>query len=290
MSRPIIARNIDINKVSFVAGPAKAGRNPSIYMKYDGQNLQILVPRMGFPGGVIIRDQEMGGTTYTLIGSMKGCDSYAKERSANVDDMSKFYNLLLDLEAKVLEAANENSVKWFGKKRSLEAIKDGWKSIIGVSADKVDGEYVPNGKYPPSFKVKVPVYEGRVATEIVDAQRNPVYATPATLGAIFPKGVETNMVVSGSIYVIAGGGFGVTWRLQTAQVFARSRITAADIFAVEEDLPADGEEELSDLTGGGADGPAPSAAGGGLERPPTPDQPTEAVPPVAPQRKRRSAA
>lgn len=281
MSRPIIARNVNVNNVSFVAGPAKAGRNPSIYMKYEGQNLQILVPRMGFPGGVIIRDQEMGGTTYTLIGSMKGCDPYARERSASTDDLSKFYNLLLDLEEKVLEAANENSVKWFGKKRSLEAIKDGWKPLVGVSADKVDGEYVPNGKYPPSFKVKVPVYEGRVATEIVDAQRNPVYATPATLGAIFPKGVETNMVVSGSIYVIAGGGFGVTWRLQNAQVFARARITAADIFAVEEDLPAEeGEVEASDV---------PAAAGGG-ERPPTPDQPTEAVPPMAPQRKRRSAA
>jgi len=286
MSRPIIARNIDINKVSFVAGPAKAGRNPSIYMKYEGQNLQILVPRMGFPGGAIIRDQEMGGTTYTLIGSMKGCDSYAKERSTGVEDMSKFYNLLLDLEAKILDAALENSVKWFGKKRSVEAIKDGWKSLIGVSADKVDGEYVPNGKYPPSFKVKIPVYDGRVATEIVDAQRNPVYATPETVGAIFPKGVESNMVVSGSIYVIAGGGFGVTWRLQTAQVFARSRVTAADIFAVEDDLPAEAVEpveEADDVTQGGA-------AGGG-ERPATPqDQPTESVPPSAPQRKRRSAA
>lgn len=284
-NRPILARNIDITKVSFVAGPAKAGRNPSIYMKYEGQNLQILVPRMPFPGGAIIREQEMGGTTYTLIGSMKGCDPYAKDRAPEGDDMAKFYNLLLDLEAKVLEAANENSVKWFGKKRSMEAIKDGWKSLIGVSADKVDGEYVPNGKYPPSFKVKIPVYDGRVATEIVDAQRNPVYATPTTLANIFPKGVESNMVVSGSIYVIAGGGFGVTWRLQTAQVFARSRVTAADIFAVEEDLPAEDE----DGTVGGADGPPP--ASGATERPATPpDQPTESVPPAAPQRKRRTAA
>lgn len=272
-NRPIAARNIDIEKVTFVPGPSKAGRNPSIALKYEGQNLQILVPRMGFPGGVVIRDNDTGGTTYTLMGSMKGCDPYAKERGLDTDDMGKFYNVLLDLETRVLAAASENSVKWFGKKRSEEAIKDGWKSIMRVSNDKVDGEYVPNGKYPPSFTVKVPVYDGRVSTEIVDGQRNPVYATPDNLASIFPKGVECNLVVSGNVYVIAGGGFGLTWRLQTAQVFPRARLTAADIFSNEEPTPEAGAESEAQA-----------------EAPPeVPDVP-DVVEQSPPARKRRSAA
>lgn len=283
-NRPINARKIDISKVTFVPGQAKAGRNPSINIKYDGQNLQILVPRLSFPGGAIIRDNEQGGTTYTLMGTLKGCDPYANDRAPDTDDVGNFYNFLVDLEEKILASATENSVKWFGKKRSEEAIKDGFNRILGLSRDKIDGEYVPNGKYPPSFKVKIPVYDNRVQTEVVDASRNPVYATPESLSSVFPKGVEANVVVSGTIYVIAGGGFGVTWRLQSAQVFPRARVTAADIFADESD-----EKEDEDATVGVTLPELPAMEE--TQRPVTPeDQPSAPASTAAPARKRRTAA
>jgi hypothetical protein len=281
-NRPISIRNLDINKVTFVPGPAKAGRNPSINLKYDGQNMQILVPRLAFPGGVMVRtDEKSGTTTYTLMGTLTGCDNYAKEHAPDGTDVQKYYNFLVDLEERIIMAAVENSVKWFGKKRSEEGIREGFNRIVGTSKDNVDGEWVPNGKYPPSFKAKVPVYDNRVSTEIVDGQRNPVYATPESLTSIFTKGVEANLVVSGSIYVIAGGGFGVTWRLQTAQVFARARVTAADIFTAEDDEVAEVTTAVASATVEETDETA---------RPTTPsDQPTQAVPPVAPARKRRTA-
>jgi hypothetical protein len=174
------------------------------------------------------------------MGTLAGCDNYAKDRAPDGTDPQKFYNFLVDLEERIITAAVENSVKWFGKKRSEEGIREGFNRIIGTSKDNVDGEWVPNGKYPPSFKAKIPVYDNRVSIEIVDGKRNPLYATPESLTSIFTKGVDANLVVSGSIYVIAGGGFGVTWRLQTAQVFARERVTAREIFTAEEE---DEEEE-----------------------------------------------
>jgi hypothetical protein len=281
-NRPISIRSLDINKVSFVPGPSKPGRNPAINLKYEGQNMQILVPRLAFPGGVMVRtDEKSGATTYTLMGTLAGCDNYAKDRAPDGTDVQKFYNFLVDLEERIIGAAVENSVKWFGKKRSEEGIREGFNRIIGTSKDNIDGEWVPNGKYPPSFKSKDPVYENRVSTEIVDCQRNPVYETPESLASIFSKGVEANLVVSGSIYVIAGGGFGVTWRLQTAQVFARARVTAADIFTAEED---DAPVESSQIE----DSQAPVEDS---QRPSTPvDQQSQAVPPLAPARKRRVAA
>jgi hypothetical protein len=191
---------------------------------------------MGFPGGVLVRkDEQTGNQSYTLIGSLKGCDPYGRDKSTDASEVGAFYNMLLTLEEYVQQQAFENSVKWFGKKRSLEAVRDSFKKIISVSSDKIDGEYVPNGKYPPSFRVKVPVYDGSVKTDIIDKMGNPIYSTPDSLVSIFPKGITANLIMSGSIYVIAGGGFGVTWRLQTAQVFARARVTAADIFSAEED-------------------------------------------------------
>ena len=284
MDTPIAARNLDVSKVTFVPGPAKAGRNPSIAIKYNGRPLLILVPRADVPGGVVIRENETG-TSYTLMASMKGCDPYAKERAPDTDDMNKFYNFLLDLEKMILAAAEDQSVKWFGKRRTAVVLAESFKSLMRVSNDKVDGEYVPNGKYPPSFTGKLPVYDGRVATEIVDAQRNPVYATPDTLGSIFPKGVSCNLVVSGSIYVIAGGGFGVTWRVQTAQVIPRAKASPKDYFEVvqTEESPAVGGGQLEESQVVGDGGPPDDQADEG-------QQEEAPAPAPAPGRKRRPAA
>ena len=234
-------RNIDINRVSFLIGQAKNGRNPPVSIKYDGQNLQLRLPRMSFPGGVLMRETE-GNTSYTLIGSLKGCDPYGKERAPETDDTAKFYNFLMDMEEKIIAAAVEHSVKWFGKKRSEEAIRDGFKHLMRLSVDKKDGEYVPNGKYPPSLTVKVPVYDNRVNVDIIDTKGNPVYVTPASLNSVFPKAVDANLVVSASIYIIAGGGFGVTWRLTYAQVFPQMRQTARNVFMDEEEQVEETQE------------------------------------------------
>lgn len=288
-SRPINIRNIDASRVAFVPGMAKAGRNPGINFKYDGQNLQVLVPRVAFPGGVLIRDGDSGNTTYTLIGSLgEGVDKYAKEpASESAGDMGKLYNFLTELDERIIQAAVENSVKWFGKKRSEEAIRDSYKKIVSVSVDKVNGEYVPNGKYPPSFRVKVPVYDNKVSTEIVDGSRNPVYATPESLLNIFPKRVEASVVISGSIYVIAGGSFGVTWRLNMAQVFPRAKLSAQNVFDDEEDAPVPTqeatpvEEESQVLPG-----PAPALE---VDIPETLDElPVTAAPPAPAPRKRKA--
>lgn len=283
-SIPVNVRDIDVSKITFVPGVAKAGRNPSISIKYEGRNLQLVVPRLTYAGGVNVRDNENGGTTYSLLGSLKGCDPYAKERATTTDDAALFYNFMLDLEDLLVKAAVENSAKWFGKKRSEEAIRDGFNRLLSVSADRIDGERVPNGKYPPSFKCKLPVYDNRINTSFVDAARNDLYVTPESLTTVFPKGSDGVLVVSGSVYVIAGGGFGVSWRVQRAQVIPRPRVTAADVF---QDLS--GENQAEEETEEKPDEAAPQSQT--EDAPETPaDQPARPAEPAAPQRKRRTAA
>jgi hypothetical protein len=123
---------------------------------------------------------------------------------------------------------------------SEEAIRDSFKKLLRVSVDKNGDEYVPNGKYPPSVTIKVPVYDNRVSTEFIDAKGNPMVVYPTSLPAVFPKGIEANLVVSGSIYNV-NGSFGVTWRLSYAQVFPQQKMTAANVFA--DDIEDADEEE-----------------------------------------------
>lgn len=226
----IPTRNLDINRISFVQGTAKTGRIPSINIKYDGQNIGLRLPRVSFPFGLSVMDKD-GPPSYSLTAPMKGCDPYGKERAPESDDIGKFYNFLTDLQEKIIKEAVENSVKWFGKKRSVELIRESMKPIMRMHMTDQDGERVPSGKYPPNITLKIPVYDNRVNVDIVDSRGNPIYVTPTSLAGTFGKGVEANVAVSASIYVMSGGGFGVTWRVTHAQVFQQARMTAASVFS-----------------------------------------------------------
>jgi hypothetical protein len=130
---------------------------------------------------------------------------------------------------KVLDSAETNSVKWFGKTRARNVLEDTMKQFISPSVEKINGEWVPSGKYPPSLKMKVPVYDGRVAMDVTDSQGSRVEVTPENIAHVFPKRVDASVVVSPGIYV-SGQGFGVTWRVSYAKVSPPQRTTAADIF------------------------------------------------------------
>lgn len=103
------------------------------------------------------------------------------------------------------------------------------KQFISPSVEKVNNEWVASGKYPPSLKMKVPVYDGRVAMDVTDSYGKPVEVTTDNIKTVFPSRVEASVVVSPGIYV-SGQGFGVTWRVSYAKVSPPQRTTAADIF------------------------------------------------------------
>lgn len=278
-------RNLNASKISFVKGQAKAGRNAPINMKYGDtektrQNFQLIIPQ-SMVRLLTRTDERSGVTSYSLSYTLSDCDNYAKERSDEVAEIGKLYNFLIDLEETVIKTAIDNSVDWFGKKRSEEAIRDGFNRIVRVSSDKIDGERVPNGKYPPSWLIKIPIYDGKVTMDnegIVNARGHPVEnVTPDTLTTIFPNNTKAKLAVTGSVYVIAGGGFGISWRLRAAQIFPSSKVNAADLFGTTE------EEEEEETTQAEESQPA--------ERPATPpEQPAVAATPAAPARKKRTNA
>jgi len=277
------ASNANIAQVSFTEAKRNKQGGLGVSFKYDGQNFALRLPRMAFPGGLLQReDEKSGNISYSLIGSLKGCDPYGKARATGDDDMSKLYNFLLDLQDKLIQAATENSTKWFGKKRGEESIRDSFndRSILSVSSDKNGDEYIPNGKYPPSFRLKIPVYDGRIGMDAVDASTKPIFLTIDSLRSVFPKGVAANLIVSGSVYII-GQSFGVTWRVSMAQVFPQTRLTAASAFeAVLEEEAAEDEEtaEIVNVT--------PAQESQAVEVPVV----ESAVEAPAPGRKRRVAA
>lgn len=266
---PVSPNHLNIANVSF--GELRTNKNngsKSVSIRYSGQNLQVAIPRTKYPMGIGIRDNEKTGTSYTLSASMRGCDSYAKTPAGeDAGEFGKVYNFLRELEEAVVSLAVRNSPQWFGKARKEDTIRELIKPFMNPSADLVDGQWVPNGKYPPSFRMKVPVYDGRVSMEAVQVTRvsgsptsvnKPLALTPENLAEHFPKYVDTKLVVAPSIY-ISGQGFGVTWRVLYAQIHPNERVTASQLFdTLDEEVPSEPVEMAEETEAEVPVAPAPS--------------------------------
>jgi len=271
---------LDSSKISFgdIRTNQKGGK--SVPIKYNGQPLQIRLPKMTYPMGVGVKQND-NGPAYTLSATLKGCDPFAKDRAGSeAGEVGSLYNFLLDLQTSILDTATKNSAKWFGRPRDRAVLADLLKSLISPSVEKVNGEWVATGKYPPSLKMKAPVYDGNVAMDVVNFDGKPVKVTvddedaASYITRVFPKRVEASIVVQPSIYV-SGQGFGVTWRITYARVAPPQRQTAADVFADEiqqevaskpaghEDMPTFNEypaEEENQVEVPEAPAPAPEPA------------------------------
>ena len=245
----VTVSNLDINKVSFGDIRMNKAGGKTVPIKYNGQNLQIRIPKMVYPMGINIRETD-NGATYQMSATLKGCDPFVKERApAEAGESGTLYNFLLDLQDKLLKTAHANSVKWFSKARTEAVLQDSMKQFISPSVEKINGEWVPTGKYPPSFRMKVPVYDGNVTMDVVSHDGKPIQVDIETLPNIFPKRVEASLAVAPSVYV-SNQSFGITWRIIFARVAPPQRLTAAQVFADEIDeettnsgSPPGGEEE-----------------------------------------------
>jgi len=238
--------NLDINKITFgeIRPNAKGGK--TVPIKYSGQNFQIRIPKAMYAMGVNIKENETG-TSYQMSLTLKGCDPYAKDYAGSeAGEFGILYNFLLDMQNKLLDAATANSTKWFGKARSREVLLDTLKQFLSPSVEKVDGAWVPSGKYPPSFRMKVPVYSGVVSMDVVGSDGKPIAVDLDNIASIFPKRCEASIVVTPSVYV-SGQGWGVTWRITYARVAPPQRMSAAQVFADEIDQETPGLSNAAPL-------------------------------------------
>jgi len=241
---------ISASDIQFADAKINKQGGKSIAFKYRSQNVQFRFPLLGFPGGVLMKENEnkdgSTSTSYTMSASLQGCDPYGRDPATGTDEVSKSYNFLRDFQESVIQAAVANSAAWFGKKRGEESIRDSFNKFLSVSVDKTNDGWVPNGKYPPSLRFKLPVYDGKVSMDVIDSEDNTIALAPTELQGALPKGSQAKIIAQGSIYII-GQGFGLTWRPSMMQVFKRQRKTAREYFKEDQE---DGEEVIAVPLGG----------------------------------------
>jgi len=280
------SETLDITRVTIGEIRANKAGGKTVPIRYNGQNFQVRIPRIFYPAGVVTRTDDQGKNSYSLLASLKGCDTYVKQRATpDLGEIGQLYNFMLDLQEKIIQHAITNSGKWFGKSKSEAVLRETMKPILNPSVEKVNGEWVPSGKYPPSLRMKISVWDGQVSLDAMDPNGESIAVTLDNIEQVFAKRMEGRMVIAPSIYV-TGTGFGVTWRVVLAKIFPPTRVTARAAFADIKEPEEDREEELDEDT---VEVPVAEA------RPPTPEEQPRyaaaaAAPAKTPGRKRAAVA
>lgn len=239
------AKSFTPSEVTYKPATVDSRGGKKVQLRLSGQPLVISAPMM-FTWGVNERvDENSGRVSYDVA------LVFENDKSSGV---ASFCDKMKELQEKILEDAVANSKAWFGKsKMSKEVAEAMMYPILKYPKDKMSGE--PDYSRNPSMKLKIPYWEGKFNIELYDTKSKPIFL-PTKDGCEGPQGDKTPVdVVPSRSYVkgliacnglwMAGGRFGVTWKLVQAQVRAPVRLVGTGVCHLEAD--SDDDEMLESV-------------------------------------------
>ena len=252
---------------------ASGGKNIPMFNKHARSIMKFSTPKMLTWG---VNENDFDGTgkkSYDMSLQFPSPEYSNPEATAFLDNLKRFQDL-------VLQEAETNAKKWFGKPHTKDVVHALWSPLLRYPKNK-ETEEVDYTK-APSLRVKIPFWDGKFNVEIYDTAGALVF--PKEDGNIclaVPKGSEvTTLIQAGGIW-FAGGKFGITLRpiqivvkpkpqLQTgvchllmptsSEPHETKAVLPEDPTAIESD--EDPEREYS--------APAPASTEGAPEAPPPP--------------------
>ena len=206
------AQNI---KFSAPKANASGGKSVNILNKATNTGLRLSTPLMLTWGAADFVDEKTGkGNGKYEMGMQFPSDEYKNA------DMDAFLKNMQEFEKKIKEDAMTYSKEWFGKvHKSEDVINALWTPMLKYSKDKATGE--PDLNKAPTFRVKIPIWEGTWKCEIYDEDGNALF--PSANPTVTPldylqKGINLAAVIQCGGLWFANGKFGLTWKLIQAVV------------------------------------------------------------------------
>ena len=160
----------------------------------------------------------------------------------------KFDNMIQD-------KALKNHVQWLKlakNKATKDAVEDRYTNMKRVSVDAETGE--PDGKYPPSFRFKIPKSNGKWNCKVFDHNRKEININEMSneeVFALFPKKSTIKVLLKLTVVWIANGKFGVSWKAEQIKVSKPKTLEAYAFQDSDEDdsgeaLESDDDDDSSD--------------------------------------------
>ena len=218
MSSPILPKSVEVSKFKYSEIKTLSSGSKSIYVNYGSQKLRVQTPVMFMPYGIgegfedkTIKNPEVKKNVdkkYDITISFKGVDENPK--------IQTFLDKMKEIEQEIIDKAFENREAWFkddydGNKAFVARM---FSPMIKIDKDKKTGKVI--GKYPPTFRAKIP-YDGendKFTFDALDMENNEI-----DFKEVLPKlkGGKTQLIIEIASIWIAGGKYGLTWKVVSAK-------------------------------------------------------------------------
>ena len=207
--------NFNVNSISFSTPKPSGSGGKSVGIYCNKGIFRLSLPEMIQWGAADFKDEKTG----------KGNDKFEftlqfpTEGYKNEETTIALANMMA-LEAKLLEAGQQNSKHWFGKAYTAEVLSALWSPMLKYPKNKSTGE--PDLSAAPGLRVKLPKWEGQWKSEIYNEDTEKLFPDPSnellTPVDFLPKSVKATCLLQCGGLWFANGKFGVTWKLIQAVV------------------------------------------------------------------------
>ena len=203
------------------------GKSINIISKQTNRTVHISTPLMMTWGISDFLDEKSGESDGKFSISLQ----FPNEEYRN-SSTDSFLAKLQEFENQILDDAVKNSELWWGERKSLEICKDRFFPFIKYIKNK-DTRKIDYSK-PPTFRPKVPCYDGKWGLEIYDINTNRIFpcesessGLPKTPMELVPKLSRVACGLQCSGIWIGGKGWGVTWKMFQCLVKPMEVVTVA---------------------------------------------------------------
>jgi hypothetical protein len=177
--------------------------------------------------------------------------TFALSDMENNPSMKAFHDCMISLDERIVNMAFENRKAWFGPKlakANMETIQQLYKPLIKIHTDKETGE--PSGRFPPSFKLKVIMYDGKHQCKVYDENKvmfniddREQEDFKSLKDDILVKGTGINVLLKCKWIWVTNLGFGCTWSAEQIKVKIPEKVSG---YAFRDDDDEDNMDVVED--------------------------------------------
>lgn len=212
ISQLIKGKNIDVNKVQFSDPNTLDNGAKLVYVNYNNSKFTVQTPWMDMPWEMKAYTEDKY-PKYSITTSFRGMDENP--------DLQAFHDRLLELEEKIIDAGTDHSLAWFKKRDQPRQVTQAlFNSIVKVSTDRDTGE--PDGKYPPTMKLKVPFRDGKWQCRLFNANEDGesfrINDGDDSVEDIFVKNARVKCIIQCVGLWVAASSYMCQWKVVKAEV------------------------------------------------------------------------
>ena len=238
----ILPKQIDVSKLKYSEVKTLKSGAKSVYVNYGNEKLTIQTPALHLPYGIsppysekkddLPQDKFIAGSALDV--SFRGMESNPK--------IKLFYDKLKEVEQKIIDDAFINRQAWFKDDfdDNKAFVKKLFSPIIKVDKDPNTGKEL--GKYPPTFKAKIPVdYKSEQPNiDCMDMDNNPINFLDIFNSL---KGAKVVLIVQLTGMWFAGGKYGCSWKVCSGKFQLAQNIKVQFVQDSDDDNNDNEEEE-----------------------------------------------